>query len=384
MYILLLLLSIYSIVNTQDLYCITTQEIFGKFEEYLDIKRVVQQDSFSDIVPAIVIGGGPAGWSALFAFAQAKIYALGFAGEQPGGQLVQASVVTNWPGILRASGADIMEQFQHQVESWGGQMVYDTIEEVDFSQWPRVVKTGSGQVLRTFAVVIATGMAAKKLGVPGEDEYWGRGVAKCALCDGPSLKDPDKDPDKDVVVVGGGNSAVEQTLQLLPYAKTITILVRSNRMRALPTSLDRLKEYIQTGKVTIKNNQEIKKIIGDGTRVTGIELVDIATGEEFYRPIDAVFLAIGYNPRSELFKNWLKLDRHGFIVVEQYTQQTSVPGVFAAGDVTNPIGQVRIAVGEGQQAGLRAIDFLRDHGYSESVAEQLATCYFKYSLELMK
>ena len=343
-----------------------------------DIERAIAYETQA-IVPAVILGSGPAGLNALLYFARAQIHALAFSGDEPGGQLVNSLEVTNWPGISKINGPDAIDALRKQAEFFGGTLVYDTISKVDLTTWPRTLYTEGGEVIKTFTVIIATGNRARKLLVPGEDLYWGKGagktggsVEKCVLCAGAGLLEPGKKPDKDVIVVGGGDAAIEEAIQLVSYAKKITILVRSTRMRALSAMQERLNEYIEAGKITILHHREIVEIKGDGKHVNAVLVRNSATGEITEMPVHTVFLAIGHAPCSELFRDQLECDREGYILIKDGWQETSVPGVFAAGDVCNPIGQVSVALGEGTTAALGAIRFLRDRGYTDTLAHRLA------------
>lgn len=351
------------------LYC--AEERYGHFEP-LDIKRCIREDVIQDspLYCAVVIGGGPAGLNASLYFARAKIPALTFTGDIPGGQITTTTYVENWPGILKIWGYEAVEILQKQAEHFGAEIVNESIISVDFSVWPRVLYTESGKKIRALSVVIATGSSAKKLGVEGEDEYWARGVSKCALCDAPCLQEYGQEPDKNVIVVGGGDTAIEEAIQVAAYAKHVTILVRKNRMRAAASMQERLKDY---PKISVVYNQEIKKILGNGQTVTHVVLEDSDTGELTTQPIESVFLAIGNTPRTEIFKEQVDCDRLDHIITPQgRSLETTVRGIFAAGDVEDSKWrQVSIALGHGAQAALEAIEFLQDHGYSENVSQEV-------------
>lgn len=353
------------------LFCSMNVCSYQESKELLDIKRCVKESVQDDspLYCAVVIGGGPAGLNAALYFARAKIPALTFTGDIPGGQITTTTYVENWPGILKIWGYEAVEVLQKQVEHFGGVLVNESISSVDFSTWPRILYTESGKKIRALAVVVATGSSAKKLGVEGEDEYWARGVSKCALCDAPCLQEYGKEPDKRVVVVGGGDTAVEEAVQISAYAKEVIILVRKNRMRAAASMQERLAEY---PKISVVYNQDVRKIIGDGKKVTSVVLEDSVTGEITTMPIDALFLAIGNTPRTEIFKGQLDCDRLGHIIIQGRSLETTVRGVFAAGDVEDSKWrQISIALGHGAQAALEAIEFLQDHGYSENVSNDM-------------
>jgi thioredoxin reductase (NADPH) len=218
-------------------------------------------------------------------------------------------------------------------------------------------------------VVIATGSAPRVLAVPGEREYWGKGVTTCALCDAPFYKG------KDVVVIGGGDSALEQALQLAPHARTVTLLVRKGSVRA---SVAMQQQAQACTNVLVTVNREIKEIKGNGTWVTEVLVHDMVTGTDTPLKIDGVFLAIGHEPRTALVKNKLKLRADGSIVVYGRSQATSVPGIFAAGDVEDSVyRQAGIAAGAGIKAAVEAAAFLHEHGWHAEVAQRLRAYFYQ-------
>jgi thioredoxin reductase (NADPH) len=213
------------------------------------------------------------------------------------------------------------------------------------------------------SVIIATGASPRKLGVPGEEQYWGSGVTTCAICDAPFYKG------KNVVVVGGGDSAVEEAMQLTPYAKNITILVRKDAMRASAHMQKLLTDFPN---ITVEYNKEIHEIIGDGSKITGVKLFDNGSKIFEKRPIDGVFLAIGHEPNTQLFKDNLEMDSLGYIVVKDRGQETSTPGIFAAGDVEDhTYRQAGVAAGSGIKAALDADAFLNQRGYTAELSKKL-------------
>jgi thioredoxin reductase (NADPH) len=303
------------------------------------------------IAEVAIIGSGPAGLSAALYTARAHLHTIVFEGKTPGGQLTKTSLVENWPGIPHMMGADIINGLRQQARFFGATTIADTIEQVDVSTWPFTLWTSEGTVIKALSLIIANGANPRILGVPGEDTYWGKGVTTCAICDAPFYKG------SDVVVIGGGDSAIEQALQLAEYAKNITLLVRSSHMRASSIMQDRLKDYPH---ITIQYNATVTRIIGDQEFVTHIEIKDDDGIHTL--PIDGVFLAIGHIPNTELFKNTLKCDNQGYILLTDRTQRTSIPGIFAAGDVEDSIyRQAGVAAGSGIRAALDAERFLREH-----------------------
>ena len=325
-----------------------------------DIKNV---STSSNIMPIAVIGSGPAGLMAAVYGARGGKETYLLEGNKPGGLLMDTTEVENWPGEISINGPDIMKKLRDQAMHQGVQFVEDTIERVDFGQWPFKLYTENGTEISALSVVIATGASPRLLNVPGEDIYWGSGVTSCAVCDAPFFKN------EEVVVVGGGDSAVEEGIQLAPFAKKITILVRKGEMRAASSMQERLKDYDH---ISIKYNVEIKRILGDDTNVTAVELYNNKTNTTSEFKAAGVFLAVGHNPNSRTFKDYIALDDNGYIHVEGRTQQTTVKGIFAAGDVEDHrYRQAGSSAGHGIQAGLDAVNFLNEVGYTTKVAQAI-------------
>ena len=327
----------------------------------INLKKVLNEEN---VVPALVIGSGPAGNAAALYLARSGIgKVLVITGSKPGGLLTETTWVENWPGIERALGPDIMQRSKEQAERFGVEFVYGSVESVNFSQWPFAATLEDGKTIKALSVVIATGASPRKLGVPGEDTYWAHGVTSCAKCDAPFFKG------KNVIVVGGGDSAIEEASILSPYAKEVTILVRKARMRAAAIGQTHLGEL---SNVKVLYNHKVQKITGDGKEVTGVELLNSQTGETSSIPIDGVFLAIGHIPNSVPFRDVIKLVKGGYIKVLGRGQQTSICGVFAAGDVEDAeYKQAGTAAGDGIKAGLDAVSFLHSLGMTKEIAEQL-------------
>lgn len=336
------------------------------------IIRMESLKDMSNIIPIAVIGSGPAGYSAGLYGSRAGLYTVIFEGMKPGGQLTETTYVENWPGIPKMLGTKIMDQSRKQAQAMGAITVSDSITEVDFSRWPFILKTEEGQEVTALSVIIATGSYPRLLShsetVPGEVEYWGNGVTSCAVCDAPFYKD------KKVVVIGGGDSAVEEATLLTSYASSVTMLVRGDKMRAAASMQSRIKDY---PKISVLYNTKVTEVLGDGTVVTGVRLFDNKKKDCCIVECEGVFLAIGHEPTTKLFKKWLSLDNTGYITLKGRTQETSIPGVFAAGDVADRIyKQAGVAAGNGIKAGLGAIEFLQEHGFSTKMAQTLENNYF--------
>lgn len=336
--------------------------LFGRQTSY-DLNKVTSQEN---IIPILIIGSGPAGLGAAIYGARDNIHTLVIEGPTPGGLLMYTTEVGNWGGEKSIQGPEIIQKLHDHAESLGAKFLSDSVEKVDFSQWPFVVNTMNGHQLRALTVIIATGATPKKLKVPGEDTYWGYGVTACAKCDALFFKD------KNVVVVGGGDSAVEEALQLINHVNSVTILVRGSSMRAAASSKERIAN---NPKIKIIYNAQIQEIVGtqgDDHHVTGVKLLNNKTNEVSDMPIDGVFLAIGHKPQTDLFTGQLSIDELGFINTVDCTHATTVPGVFAAGECADHrYRQAWSSGGRGTEAALDALAWLRSIGFNQNIAQQL-------------
>lgn len=315
---------------------------------------------YDHIVPMVIIGSGPAGLSAAVYGARAGLKTLVIRGNLPGGLLTETTWVENWPGSKHILGSDISSHLQEQAEGLGAEFLDDAVTRVDFAQWPFTIETESGLTIHALSVIISTGSTPKRLGIPGEDAYWGRGVATCAVCDAPFYKGAT------VAVAGGGDSAVEEAMQLAQYAQKVILFVRGKALRAAERMQKRLADHPS---IEVRYGVQIKEVVGNDDKVTGLLVVD-SEGVEKVEPVDGIFVAIGHTPNTHLFKDSLKLDPHGHIIVQGRSQETSVRGVFAAGDVEdNRYRQAGVAAGSGIKAGLDAIAFLDDIGFTKTHAQ---------------
>lgn len=327
----------------------------------------------NNVYPLVIIGSGPAGLSAAVYGARQKIKTLVIEGGKPGGLLTETSYVENMPGFKSILGKDLINEIKEQALHFGATFINDIVEKVDVCHWPYSIETEDGKKIYALSIIVSTGASPRKLGIVGEDDYWGKGVTTCAICDAPFYKG------KDVVVIGGGDSAVEEAMQLAPYAKQVTILVRKPTMRATASMQELLKGYAN---IAIRYNVEPKKIVGNDEQVTGIELLDSNSNQTEIMPIDGVFLAIGHLPNTALFKETLDLDANGYITLKGRSQETSVQGVFAAGDVEDHrYRQAGVAAGSGIKAALDVGAFLNEIGFNDAFAAQLQTTLAKSSSE---
>ena len=315
-----------------------------------------------NIVPALIIGSGPAGLGAALYTARTHIKTLVICGNESGGQLTETTSIENWPAKKKLSGAALMNEFKEQVTGFGADLLNDTVAQIDFSTWPFTVITQGGKTLHALCIIIATGSSPEHLNVPGAQEYLGKGIAVCSICDAPFHKG------KKVAVIGGNEPDLERALQLAAYAQKVTVIVDGNQLQAARV----VQEYIQQqNNIEILFNTNIKRIIGDTKKVTGLELYTTTTGKNFTIPVDAAYITTGYTPNSHLFAKFIKTDADGYIMVEGRTQKTSLPGVFAAGMVADKLyPKAGVAVGSGIKAALDLINFLQDIGYTPQVAEQ--------------
>ena len=303
----------------------------------------------------IILGSGPAGYSASIYAARAGLNPALIAGSQEGGQLTTTTDVENWPGgIDDLQGPDLMEDMKKHALKFDVEMIADHIDSVDLSQKPFVLN-GSGSYTAD-ALIISTGASAMYLGLPSEQEFLGRGVSACATCDGFFYKD------QEVLVVGGGNTALEEALYLSRICSKVTLIHRRDELRGEKILQDRLFEQEAAGKVEILWSTELKEVLGDGAGVTGAILNQ--KGKEIKKDLMGIFIAIGHKPNTDIFDGQLDMD-NGYILIQSGTNgfvtKTSVDGVFAAGDVSDQIyRQAVTSAGFGCMAALDAEKFLSE------------------------
>ena len=304
---------------------------------------------------ALIIGAGPAGYTAAVYAARANLEPIVVQGLQPGGQLTITSDVENWPGETSILGPALMDRMQAQAEHAGARLIYDVITAVDFSRRPFTCTSDAGDTFIAETVIIATGAQAKWLGLPSEQALLGQGVSGCAVCDGAFFRN------KDVIVVGGGNTAVEDALYLTRHAATVTVVHRRDRFRAEQILQTRLFNH---PKVSVRWNTTVEEIVGGGMprKVTAARLRDEGTGRVEETPIDGVFVAIGHSPATAVFLGHVPTDAEGYIVTKPDSTATAIPGIFAAGDVKDRVyRQAVTAAGMGCMAALEAEKFLAEH-----------------------
>ncbi len=292
----------------------------------------------------IIIGSGPAGYTAAVYAARAELKPLMFAGLQPGGQLMLTSDVENWPGEAEGVlGPELMDKLKKQAERFGTDIRQEEIVKVDFSERPFKVVTTAGEEHQAKAIIIATGASAKWLNVPGEKELQGKGVSACATCDGFFFRG------KEVAVVGGGDSAMEEATFLTRFATKVTLIHRSETFRASKIMLERAQK---NPKISFIMNTVVEQILGT-EKVIGVRLKNVATNEATEMLTSGVFAAIGHAPNTAIFKAFLNLDQKNYIITQPGSTKTNVEGVFAAGDVADHYyRQAVTAAGTGCMAAL--------------------------------
>jgi len=304
----------------------------------------------------LILGSGPAGYTAAVYAARANLQPLLITGMAQGGQLMTTTEVDNWPADVHGvQGPELMQRFLEHAERFKTQIVFDHISKVDFSQRPFTL-TGDSGTYTCDALIIATGASAKYLGLPSEQSFMGRGVSGCATCDGFFYRD------QEVCVIGGGNTAVEEALYLSNIASKVTLVHRRDKFKAEPILVDKLNEKAAEGKIELKVHNTLDEVLGDNTGVTGIRLKSTLTGETEDIDLKGCFIAIGHHPNTDIFEGQLEM-KGGYIITKSglqgFATMTSVPGVFAAGDVQDNIYRQAItSAGTGCMAALDAQRFL--------------------------
>ncbi len=307
----------------------------------------------------LIIGSGPAGYSAAVYAARANLNPIMVAGAEPGGQLMITTDVENYPGFTAIQGPELMENMKAQAESVGTKIISDMIIDVDFDNRPFTAKGENGDIYKADTVIISTGAKARWLGLESEYKFQGLGVSACATCDGFFFRG------KEVTVIGGGNSAVEEALFLTNFCSKVTLVHRRDSLRAEKVMQDRL---FANEKIEVVWDSVVEEVLGVGHNeggtpgMTGIRIKNVKTNETSEIACDGMFVAIGHDPATSLFKDKLDMDDEGYLIVDAGTPKTKIPGVFAAGDVADKIyRQAVTAAGMGCMAALDADKFLAGH-----------------------
>ena len=303
----------------------------------------------------VIMGSGPAGLTAALYTARANLEPLVFEGPEAGGQLTTTTDVENFPGFPDGiMGPELMDLMKEQSERFGAQCVQKAVTAVDFSKRPFLVSTEDEQILAS-TFIISSGATARMLGLPSERELVGYGVSTCATCDGFFFRD------KELVVVGGGDSAMEESIFLTKFATRVTVVHRRDKLRASGIKQQRARE---NEKIDFIWNGVVEDVLGsreDG--VTGVRIKDVVTGESYVKECQGMFVAIGHTPNSEIFRGQLDMDDNGFLITSNGTSETSVAGVFAAGDIQDTrYKQAITAAGSGCMAAMDAEKFIEEHG----------------------
>ena len=308
----------------------------------------------------LILGSGPAGYTAAVYAARANLQPLLVTGMAQGGQLMTTTDVDNWPADAEGvQGPDLMQRFQAHAERFKTQLVFDHIHTADLSKRPFTLTGDSGRYTCD-SLIIATGASAKYLGLPSEEAFMGRGVSACATCDGFFYRD------QDVCVVGGGNTAVEEALYLSNIARKVTVVHRRDKFRAEPILIDKMMDKVAAGKIELKTFHVLDQVLGDDSGVTGVRIKNVDTGTTEDILLQGCFIAIGHSPNSAVFDGQLEME-NGYIKtrggLQGFATQSSVPGVFAAGDVQDHVYRQAItSAGTGCMAALDAQRFLEQQG----------------------
>ncbi len=302
-------------------------------------------------VQCLIIGSGPAGYTAAIYAARADLKPVMITGMQMGGQLTQTTDVENFPGYPGGiMGPEMMEDFRKQAERFGTDIRFGYVSGVDFSGPVHKVIVDENTTILADTVIVSTGATAKWLGLPSEEKYNGFGVSACAVCDGFFFKN------QDVVIVGAGDTAAEEATYLAKLCNKVTMLVRRDEFRASKAMVNRV---LKTKNIEILYNSETKEILGDGKGVTGVKVLNNQTQEETDIPATGFFVAIGHKPNTDIFKDWLKMDDVGYIITHPDTTATDIEGVFVCGDAQDKIyRQAVTAAGTGCMAALEAERYL--------------------------
>jgi thioredoxin reductase (NADPH) len=315
--------------------------------------------STSKHAKVLILGSGPAGYTAAVYAARANLNPVLVTGLAQGGQLMTTTDVDNWPADPNGvQGPELMQRFLEHAERFNTELLYDHIASVDLSSRPFKLTGDGGNVYTCDALIIATGASAKYLGLPSEEAFMGRGVSGCATCDGFFYKN------QDVVVVGGGNTAVEEALYLSNICRSVTVVHRRDKFRAEPILIDKMMDKVKNGNMRLAVHRELDEVLGDNSGVTGVRLRDTSTGATEDLAVTGAFIAIGHHPNTTIFEGKLEMN-NGYIVTRSglagLATMTSVAGVFAAGDVQDHVNRQAItSAGTGCMAALDAQRWLEN------------------------
>lgn len=316
--------------------------------------------STSQYAKVIILGSGPAGYTAALYAARANLKPMLITGMAQGGQLMTTTEIDNWPAdVDGVQGPELMDRFLKHVQRFDTNVVFDQISKVDLSKRPFTLESDMGNTYSCDSLIIATGASARYLGLPSEETFMGKGVSACATCDGFFYKN------QDVVVVGGGNTAVEEALYLSNIARKVYVIHRRDKFRAEPIMIDKMMDKVQNGNMELRLNAVLDEVLGDNTGVNAVRIKNVDTGATENIAVTGTFIAIGHSPNTSIFEGQLVM-KDGYIVTksghEGLATMTSVPGVFAAGDVQDTIYRQAItSAGTGCMAALDAQRWLEEH-----------------------
>lgn len=316
--------------------------------------------STSQYAKVIILGSGPAGYTAALYAARANLKPMLITGMAQGGQLMTTTEIDNWPAdVDGVQGPELMDRFLKHVQRFDTNVVFDQISKVDLSKRPFTLESDMGNTYSCDSLIIATGASARYLGLPSEETFMGKGVSACATCDGFFYKN------QDVVVVGGGNTAVEEALYLSNIARKVYVIHRRDKFRAEPIMIDKMMDKVQNGNMELRLNAVLDEVLGDSTGVNAVRIKNVDTGATEDIAVTGAFIAIGHSPNTSIFEGQLVM-KDGYIVTksghEGLATMTSVPGVFAAGDVQDTIYRQAItSAGTGCMAALDAQRWLEEH-----------------------
>jgi thioredoxin reductase (NADPH) len=338
---------------------------FGSTETVDELEtQKMEAEARPAIENVVIIGSGPAGWSAAIYTARANLRPLLITGNELGGQIALTTEVENFPGFESIQGPELVERMQKQAERLGAEVLFDYVVEVDVNGPPFTVKTAGGREFKALAVIATTGASPRRLGVPGEERLTGRGVSYCATCDGFFFRN------KEVVVVGGGDSALQESLFLTRFASRVRVIHRRDQLRACAMLQRRTKE---NPKIEFVWNTAVTSING-GSKVETITLRNIETGETHDAPVDGVFVYIGHLPNNELFLGKLAMDEEGYLITDRL-MRTSVPGVFAAGEIQDHrFKQAATSAGQGVAAAMEAEKYIAELEDRAYPGNEVQTC----------
>ncbi len=319
------------------------------------------------LVAVAIIGGGPTGLAAALPPARSGYQPVVFQGPKPGGELAEAQVVENWPGLEKLSGAAAMEKLEHQAREFGTLIVPLMVDDLDVTSWPYKLTLNNGTHVYALTVIIATGSTQAMLGIEGEQTYWGKGLFSCGLCDGSYARG------KDAVIIGGGDIAIQRALQLLPEARHSTLIVPGPRMTAHESMQEKIKGLEA---ISLLYNKEVKEIVGDEKGITHIMLYDTVTHETSPFPTSCIFLSTGLTPNIELFKGKIDITKDGCVTLKECSrsQNTALEGIMAAGTVSDPTyRQIATIAGDGTKAGMDALSWLSKWGFDSTLRPLLSS-----------